>query len=92
MDRCFGYLNEQGHDASSQLSDALSLLLESDISSLDSKLIRDILQAFKSKVDDVADQIKTKDIESFQVKNNFGFAEKDKEYLKAELEANSRQI
>jgi len=102
-------LNEQGHEASSQLSDAMSLILESDISSLimvksfgsnvdtsslelDSKNLKDILQAIKSKVDDVADQIKNKDIEYFQVKNYLGLAEKDIEYLRAEIETNLKQM
>ena len=109
IERCFNYLNEQGHEASSQLSDAMSLILESDISSLimvksfgsnvdtsslelDSKNLKDILQAIKSKVDDVADQIKNKDIEYFQVKNYLGLAEKDIEYLRAEIETNLKQM
>jgi len=59
---------------------------------LDSKNLKDILQAIKSKVDDVADQIKNKDIEYFQVKNYLGLAEKDIEYLRAEIETNLKQM
>lgn len=40
----------------------------------------------------MADQIKNKDIECFQVKNYLGLAEKDKEYLRAEIDTNLKQI